>query len=140
MHPVTNHTDWCSSITYAIKKDGSLRVCLDPQKLNQALKRCPHKNTTVEEITPAFTKAKCFTKLDAKASYWSVQLVPSSQEPTTFQCPFGRYCFTRLPFGLCVSQDLFQRHMDRIIDQCEGAVGISDDLMVYEDTEEQHDK
>ena len=70
--PVTNHTDWCSSITYSIKKGGSLRVCLDPQKLNPALKRCPHKIPTVEEITPAFTKAKYFTKLDVKAGYWSV--------------------------------------------------------------------
>ena len=138
--PVTNHTDWCSSITYAIKKDGSLHACLDPHKLNQALKRCPHKIPMVEEITPAFMKAKYFTKLDAKAGYWSVRLAPTSQELTTFRFPFGRYCFTHLSFGLFVSQDLFQRHMDRIVDQCEGVVGISDDLMVYGDTEEQHDE
>ena len=30
--------------------------------------------------------------------------------------------------------------MDRITDQCEGVVGISDDLTVYGDTQEQHDK
>ena len=30
--------------------------------------------------------------------------------------------------------------MDRIIDQCEGVVSISDDLAVYRDTEEQHDE
>ncbi len=139
IRPVTTHTDWCSSLTYAAKKDGSLRICLDPQKLNQALKRCPHKIPTVEEITPAFTKAKYFTKLDAKAGYWSIQLAQPSQELTTFRSPFGRFCFTRLPFGLCVSQDLFQQHMDRIIEQCEGVVGISDDLVIYGDTEEQHD-
>ena len=80
IHPVTNHTDWCSSITYAIKKDGSLHVCLDPQKLNQALKRCPHKIPTVEKITPAFMKAKYFTKLDAKAGHWSVRLAPTPQD------------------------------------------------------------
>ena len=27
------HTDWCSSITMSVKKDGSLRVCLDPKRL-----------------------------------------------------------------------------------------------------------
>ena len=46
IRPVTNHTDWCSSLTYAIKKDGSLCVCLEPQKLNQAFKRCPYKIPT----------------------------------------------------------------------------------------------
>ena len=35
---VDTHTDWHLSLTYAIKQDGSLRVCLDPQKLNKSLK------------------------------------------------------------------------------------------------------
>ena len=113
---VDYHTDWCSSITYAIKKDGNLGICLDPRKLNDALKRCPHPTPTVEETNPSFCKAKYFTKLDAKAGYWSVKLSPDSQDITTFRSPFGRYCFRRLPFGLCVSQDIFQKHMDRIVE------------------------
>ena len=47
---VSEHTDWCSSLAYSVKKDGSLRICIDPQKLNQALKRCPHKVSTLEEL------------------------------------------------------------------------------------------
>lgn len=137
---VTKATDWCSSLTYALKKDGSLRVCLDPQRLNQALRRRPHQIPTVEEITPAFSKAKFFTKLDAKAGYWSIPLSESSQELTTFRTPFGRYCFRRLPFGLCISQDAFQEHMDRIIQQCEGCTGISDDVVIYGRSEEEHDE
>ena len=136
---VTKHTDWCSSITYAIKKDGSLRVCLDPKRLNQSIRRCPHKIPTVEEISPAFSKAKFFSKLDAKAGYWSIKLSEKSQELTTFRTPFGRFCFQRLPFGLSISQDLFQQRMDNIIEQCDGVVGISDDIVVYGETEEQHD-
>ena len=136
---VTHHTDWCSSLTYVTKKDDSLRVCLDPKKLNKSLKRCPHQIPTVEEINPAFAKAKFFTKLDAKAGYWSVKLSQRSQEITTFRTPFGRYCFMRLPFGLCVSQDIFQQRMDTIMEQCEGCVGISDDIVITGDTEQQHD-
>ena len=138
--PNDAHTDWCSSLTYAMKTDGSLRVCLDPQKLNRALKRCAHKIPTIEEITPAFARARFFTKLDAKAGYWSVKLAPESQILTTFRSPLGKFCFQRLPFGLSVSQDLFQKHMDQIIARCEGVVGISDDLVVFGETEEQHDR
>ena len=83
IRPVTSHSDWCSSVTYAVKKDSSLRICLDPWRLNEALRRCPHKIPTVEEISPAFTKARHFSKLDAKAGYWSVQFAPESQELTT---------------------------------------------------------
>ena len=27
---VDEHTDWCSSLAYSTKKDGSIRVCIDP--------------------------------------------------------------------------------------------------------------
>ena len=135
-----HHTDLCSSATYVSKKDGTIRICLDPQKLNLALKRCPHKIPTVEEINPELSKAKFFSKLDAKAGYWSICLAKDSTELTTFRTPFGRYCYLRLPFSLSVSQDIFQQHMDRIIEKCEGVHGISDDLIVHGATEEEHDK
>ena len=106
---VKEHTDWCSSLAYSVKKDGSLRICIDPQKLNAALKRRPHKIPTLEEINPKFTGSSVFSKMDAKAGYWSVHLDEPSQLLTTFQTPFGRYCWKRLPFGLRVSQDICGR-------------------------------
>ena len=70
---VDEQTDWVSSLAYTTKRDRSLRICLDPQKLNNALRRCPHKIPTLEELNPMFTNAKIFTKLDAKAGYWAVK-------------------------------------------------------------------
>ncbi len=137
---VTEHTDWCSSLTYVTKKNGSLRICLDPFHLNQALKRCPTKIPTLEEINPEFAKAKFFSKLDAKAGYWSVHLHEDSQLLTTFRTPFGRYCWKRLPFGLSVSQDIFQQHMNEILEGLTGVVGITDDVCVSGETEAEHDK
>ena len=93
---VDEHTDWVSSLAYTTKRDGSLRICLDPQKLNKALRRCPHKIPTLEELNPMFTNAKVFTKLDAKAGYWAVKLDESSQLLTTFRTPFGRYCWEKI--------------------------------------------
>ena len=112
---IEHHTDWCSSITTSVKTDGSLRVCLDPKRLNDNLKRCPHKIPTLEELNPEFAEARVFSKMDAKAGYWSIHLDEASQEITTFRTPFGRYCYRRLPFGLCVSQDLFQQAIIIII-------------------------
>ena len=137
---IEHHTDWCSSMTTVVKKDGSIRLCLDPKRLNDAMKRCPHKTPTLEEINPTFAGAQFFSKLDAKAGYWSVHLAEKSQDLTTFRTPFGRYCFQRLPFGLCVSQDIFQQHMDRIIDGLPGCVCIADDIAIVGKTEEEHDR
>ena len=58
----------------------------------------------------------------------------------TFQSPFGRYCFQRLPFSLSVSQDIFQLKMDQILEQVDGTVGIADDVAVYAKDDKEHDK
>ena len=70
------------------------------------------------------------SELDAKSGYWSVQLVPESQILTTFNSPLGQYCSNRFPFGLKVSQDVFQRVIDHILFNLTGVVFIADDITV----------
>ena len=123
--------EWVSSLAYAKKKDGSLRMCLDPKFSNQALKRPHHNIPTLEELNHKFTGARYFSKLDAEAGYWGVQLHKDSQLLTTFLSPYGRYAaFKRLLFGLSASQDTFQSRMDMTLEQCDGAEGIADDVVV----------
>ena len=137
---IEHHTDWCSSITTSLKKDGSLRVYLDPKRLKDNLKRCPHNIPTLEELNPEFAEARVFSKMDARAGYWFIHLDEASQEITTLRTPFGRYCYRRLPFGLCVSQDLFQQAVDRILARAPGFVSIVDDVVLYGRDNTEHDK
>lgn len=139
IRPVEEPTDWVSSITYVRKRDGTLRICLDPKDINAVLKRGQHHIPTLEELTHRFANAAVFSKLDAKSGYWSVQLDPDSQLLTTFNSPFGRYCFKRLPFGLKTSQDVFQHAMDRLLEGLPGVVSIADDITVYGKDEQDHD-
>ncbi|XP_046559347.1 uncharacterized protein K02A2.6-like [Haliotis rubra] len=106
---VTEPTDRVSSLAFSRKDNGKLRVCLDPSDLNRSIKRTYHKTPTLEEITHKFCGATVFSKLDARHGYWSVTLDDNSSVLTTFNTPFGRYRFRRLPFGLRISQDIFQR-------------------------------
>ena len=39
-----------------------------------------------------------------------------------FRTPLGRYKFKRLPFGLNVSQDIFQQKIDHILENCPGTM------------------
>ena len=140
IRPVTEPTSWVSSITYVMKKNGSLRICLDPKNLNSALKRGQHHIPTMEELAHHFNGATTFSKLDAKSGYWAIQLDDKSQILTTFNTPFGRFCYKRLPFGLNVSQDIFQAAMDAALQDLPGVISIADDIAVYGSTEEEHDK
>lgn len=56
--PVSEPTEWVSSLVLVEKPNGSLRVCLDPRNLNKAIRRHHHKLPTTEDIL----------------SYWQVPL------------------------------------------------------------------
>ena len=59
---------------------------------------------------------------------------------TTFNTHRGRFCFVCLPFGFACAQDIFQQIMDKILSQCEGVIGIADDIIIHRRDDEEHDK
>ncbi len=111
---VSQPTDWVSSLVYSRKSSGRLRIRLDPKDLNRAIKRPHYHNGTLEEITHKLAGATVFSKLDAHHGYWSVSLDQESSMKTTLNTSFSWYRFLRLPFGLNLSQDVFQERMDQI--------------------------
>ena len=56
--PVTEPTDWVISLVVVEKPNRSLRICLDPRDLNQAIKRQHYKLPTTEDILSQMTGAK----------------------------------------------------------------------------------
>ena len=44
-----------------------------------------------------------------------------------------------MPFGLKMSQDVFQAKIDQTFEGCSGTVGIADDIVIYGKSEEEHD-
>ena len=133
-------TAWVNSLVYRRKPNGQLRICLDPKDLNKAIRREHHVIPTLEEILPKLAGAKFFSIGDAKCGYWNVNLDLESSYLTTFNSPFGRYRFLRMPFGLKMSQDVFQAKIDQTFEGCNGTIGIADDIVVYGKSEEEHDK
>ena len=137
---VNEPTDWVNAIACSRKKNGALRICLDPKPLNKCIKRTHHKTPTLEEISHKLAGAKHFTKLDAKHGYWAIHLDEESSLLTCFNTPFGRHRYLRCPFGLKMSQNIYQQKMDQILEDCDGAMGISDDVCIYGKTIEEHDR
>ena len=87
---VDEPTDWVNNLIVATKESGDLRLCLDPQQLNKALKRERYPLLVVDNVLPSLARAKVFTKMDARNCYWHVQLDDESSKLTTFVTPYGR--------------------------------------------------
>ena len=129
--PVEEPTPWVSSLAVATKKSGALRVCIDPRPLNEALKRETYQIPVLDEILPELSQAKVFSTVDLRSGYWHCVLDQESNLLTTFAKPFRRYRWCRLPFGLSVSSEIFQKRVNQALEGLSGVLNIADDILVY---------
>ena len=139
-------TPWISSyvLVETTDKDGKpkLRICLDPSNLNKAVIREPYKYMVPDELSSKLAGATAITVVDCSKGYWHEELTEESSLLTTFNCSLGRYRFTRMPFGVSVAGDVFQRKLDECIRDIRNVYCIADDIMVvgYEEDHSDHDK
>lgn len=125
------YTKWTSNIVLVRKSNNKLRLCIDPIKVNQALKNYKYQIPTLEESMPDLANAKIFTTLDVKNGFWHVKLDEDGSKLTSFWTPFGKYRWLRLPFGLKPSMEIFEMKLHGVIQGLEGVICIADDLLVY---------
>ena len=135
----TEPTPWVSSLMYLKKPNSKLRICLDPKDLNKAIIRENHKAPTLEEIVQDLTGITKFSKLDGNKAFFGMYLTEQASLLTMFSMHLGRYQFLCVPFGLKMSQDIFQMQMDDIIAQCPGVLAIHDNIFIYGKDDKDHD-
>ena len=135
---VKEHTEWINSVVPVKKSDGTLCLCLDPKDLNKAIHRNQWYSRTIDDILPKLGDSSCFTLLDAASGFWHVLLDYESSILTTFNTPWGKYRWLRLPFGLKISGDVFQERLDRVLMGVSNVTGIADDVLCHGKTAIQH--
>lgn len=113
------------------ERSRKLRICIDPRPLNKAPKREHYHLQVLDDVLPSLNKAKIFSKLDLASAFWHIQLDKESSLLTTFNTPFGRYRWLRLPFGIKVSSEIFQKHLNQVLEGLAGVICIADDIVVY---------
>jgi len=111
---VDEPTDWLNSLVIVEKKTGQLRLCIDPRDLSKNIKPEHFHLPTKTEITVEMAGAKWFTKLDASNGFWQIELDKPTARLCTFNTSFGRYCFNRLPFGICSSPEVFHKTVSQM--------------------------
>ena len=143
---VDTPTDWISSLVVTVKPTGKVRLCIDPKPLNKAIKRNHYPMKTLDDVLEELQGAEYFTKLDARNGFWHVLLDEESSFLTTFETPFGKYRWKRMPFGISNAPEEFQRRVDEALRDLPGVFAVHDDIIVWgkgESTEkasENHDQ
>ena len=104
---VTKPTSWVNSMVVGTKPNGSIRICIDPRDLNKAVKRQHYPLLTVDDVVSRMPNAKVFSKIDCTSGFWQLELDNESSKLCTFNTPFGRYRYLRLPFGIKCASELY---------------------------------
>ena len=136
---VEEPSPWCAGMVVVPKKTGAIRICVDLKPLNENVQHKVHPLPSVDDTLAQLAGAKIFSTLDANSGFWQVPLEQSSRLLTTFLTPYGRYCFNKLPFGICSAPEHFQRQMDKILVGLEGVLCHMDDIIVFSAYKEEHD-
>ena len=137
--PVNEPTEWVNSFVATKKKNGALRVCLDPCNLNEAVKRQHYSIPTPEDVRSRLAGKSIFSILDEKDGYWQIKLDEPSSKLCTFNTPWCRFRFLRLPFGIRSASEVFQQKNCKTFGDIPGVYLIADDMIIAASSEQEHD-
>jgi len=115
---------------------------VDYRLLNAVSKRDSYPLPRIDECIDSLGEAKVFSTLPCNAGYWQVLIADGDREKTAFVCHKGAYHYKRMPFGLTNAPATFQRALDIILSgvKWKSCLVYLDDVIVFCDTQEEHDQ
>lgn len=130
---------WSSPLVIVEKKSGELRICIDLRRINKLILRQPHRLPSIDSLAHKLHGATIFSKIDLRDAYNQILLKKDVRDLTTFDSPIGPCRYTRLSAGLCNAPELFQRVLEDILADIEGAQCYIDDIIVFAKDKTEHD-
>ncbi|XP_023289070.1 uncharacterized protein LOC111674111, partial [Orussus abietinus] len=110
-----SNSPYINPMVIVIKKDGSVRLCLDARKLNEYLIADHECMQTTEEIFQKCTCMKVVSSFDRTSSFWQIPLNPDSRKYTAFLHKGNCYEFVVIPFGLKTSSASLIRGLEIVL-------------------------
>ena len=99
---------WSSPIVPVVKPSGDIRVCGDYRQLNNITAQIHHYMPELDDILGKIGNSGALSKMDLTQGFHQIVVNETSHDKTTFVCPYGRYRYVHMPFGLKNAPALFQ--------------------------------
>lgn len=131
-------TIYINAVLPRLKKDGSIRICLDPEHLNKKLKNDYNEPPTLDRIITSNFDSKWYTSIDFRNGFWQIPLDEESKKYTGYQIEGTVRQFERLPQGIKTASAEFIKIINKVIPDDERISKYVDDIMLQDDDFEEH--
>ena len=131
---------WASSILFAPKPGGKLRLCVGYRYLNENTVKNTYPLPRIDTLLDKLKGHRYFSALDLASGYHQIKLSETAQPKTAFRTPDGLYQWTVMPFGLTNAPSVFQQAMHVVLKGLIGKICLAylDDIIVLARTPEEH--
>lgn len=109
------NSQYINPLVTIIKKDQSVRLCLDARKLNSVTIPDYEGAPPINEILANCGGMKVMSSIDLRSSFWQIPLKRECRDYTGFLYKGRTYRFTVTPFGLKTSLASLTRGLDSIL-------------------------
>ena len=124
-------SQWASPIVVVVKKDGTLRMCIDPKHtLNPYLTSVHYPIPVIDDMLVEINGHEFYSVIDLSGAFQQVQLDEASQRLVTINTHLGLFSYTRMPFGIKTAPTTFQRVMETILKKFKWCYVYIDDIII----------
>ena len=138
IEPVEGPSPWVSPVVIVPRPSEDIRLCVDIRRANQAIVTERHPIPTVDDVLYQLNGSTVFNKLDLRWGFHQIELEEQSRK-ITFITHKGLFRYKRLVFGISSAPELYQHTIQQVLEGCEGAYNIHDNIIIHGRTVKEHD-
>jgi hypothetical protein len=140
IHP--SSSPWGAPVLFVEKKDGTQRMCVDYQSLNEITIKNKYPLQRIEDLFDQMKGASVFSKIDLRSGYHQLKIRESDIPKTAFHTCYRLYEYTVMSFGLTnaptyfmyLMNKMFMEYLDKFV------VVFIDGILIFSKTEEECEK